>query len=168
VPELTPARGGHKVLSCAVFEPRNRSALLAIKRRLGSCKARRLLQIFMKPPADRIVMFFFMRVELSRITEIHTAWNTPSARSESSMSATTNLKYIPHPNCSSAPRGDVAPCQIHVFYSRKEIVAAATVVVARQHATFLETAAQNRTDRDRLVRASPEALCLRGRSYVRA
>jgi hypothetical protein len=152
------------VLSCAVFEPRNRSALLAIKRRLGSCKARRLLQIFMKPPADRIVMFFFMRVELSRITEIHTAWNTPSARSESSsMSATTNLKYIPHPNCSSA-RGDIAPCRIRSFYSRKEIVAAAAVIAARPHATFLETAVQNRTDIGRSVQASQEALCHHGRS----
>jgi hypothetical protein len=44
--------------------------------------------------------------------------------------------------------------QIHGFYSRKEIVAAATVIATRAHAAFLETAVPNRMDRDRLVQAS--------------
>jgi hypothetical protein len=64
--------------------------------------------------------------------------------------------------------GRFRPAPDSQLQSRKEIVAAAAVKATGLHATFLETAVQNRTDRDRLVRAFPEALCLRGRSYVRA
>jgi hypothetical protein len=52
-----------------VFEPGNRFALLALKRALGSCKARRMLEIVIEPPTNRIVLTFFVRIELSCVTE---------------------------------------------------------------------------------------------------
>jgi hypothetical protein len=63
---------------------------------------------------------------------------------------------------------DVAGCRIYSCYSRKEIVAAATVMAARPPATFLETAVPSRTDMSLLVQASEEALSLHGRYYDRA
>src|SRR3989442_82944 len=59
-----------KVFVRTVFEPRNRFALLAIEGRLRSSKLRRLLQMFVEPLANQVVLFFFVWVKPSILPQV--------------------------------------------------------------------------------------------------
>jgi hypothetical protein len=59
-----------EVFVCTVLEPRDRFALFAIERWLRSGKPGRLFQVFVEPSSNQLMLFFFVWIKLSLLSQV--------------------------------------------------------------------------------------------------
>src|SRR5690349_19959255 len=97
------------------------------------------------------MLIFLVWMEISCIAEIPHGMEHP----ERTLQVVVNFgndKSQVHRD-THAHRGRSCPLASWLFHSRKEVVAAATVVIARPHAALLESGGLSRKDRGRCDRA---------------
>src|SRR5262249_45245060 len=126
----------------SVLEPRERPVLLSMERGLSCREARGTLQVLVEPRTKHLMLVFLVRIEPSCVAEISNGVEHAERPLRISIDFGDNESQV-HNGSAFWPTGNKGPSRRSAFYSRKEVVAAATVVAASAHTAFLESAVQN-------------------------
>src|SRR5215472_743659 len=130
----------------SVLKPRQRPVLLPVERCLGCGKAGRTLQIRAEPPTNHIMLVFLVCVELSCVAE---------APYRMKHSECTFRVFIDFGDYKSQVHRATPVHRVRkrganlLFYSRKEVIAAASVIAAGPHAALLESGVRSHMDKGR-------------------